>query len=215
MSTQPKKTHPPEVQELASQYKVSVKLSDRKFYGKYQYRFTYLFLKNNGYAYASYLQTICLIRDQAVANGLDIKARHEGRYGNFYTNDLEHCNVITSWLGENTRLSEIAYSLDITKNIRIRKTNLPFGGCRWQIELTNVNTPEKFQNILQFYNNYQSDIVPNTTFNRSFDSQKFYRWNPGSLYFLKEEILQLFCLSHPDSVSKIIEYKLLSEVENV
>jgi len=213
MSTQPKKTHPPEVQELASQYKVSVKLSDRKFYGKYQYRFTYWFLKNNGYA--SYLQTICLIRDQAVANGLDIKARHEGRYGNFYTNDLEHCNVITSWLGENTRLSEIAYSLDITKNTRIRKTNLPFGGCRWQIELTNVNTPEKFQNILQFYNNYQSDIVPNKTFNKSIDSQRFYRWYPGSLYFLKEEILQLFCLSHPDSVSKIIEYKLLSEMENV
>lgn len=213
MSTQPKKTHPPEVQELASQYKVSVKLSDRKFYGKYLYRVTYWLLGND--AYSSYLQKMCFIRDQAVANGLDIKARHEGRGANFYTNDLEHCNVITAWLGASARLSEIAYSLDITKNIRIRKTSLPFGGCRWQIELTNVNTPEKFQNILQFYNNYQSDIVPNKTFNRSIDSQKFYRWHPGSLYFLKEEILQLFCLSHPDSVSKIIEYKLLSEVENV
>jgi len=213
MLTQTQKNHPQEVQELASQYKVFVKLSDRKFYGKYQYRFTYWLLKND--AYSSYLQTMCLWRDQAVANGLDIKARHEDRYANFYTNDLENCNVITNWLGEDARLNEIAYSLDITKNIRIRKTNLPFGGCRWQIELTNIKTPEKFQNILQFYNNYQSDIVPNKTFNRSIDNQRFYRWYPGSLYFLKEEILQLFCLSHPDSVSKIIEYKLLSEMENV
>lgn len=204
---------PQEVQAFAYQHNLDTQLNDRKFYGKYRYRISVgapRGLFNN--------RIVTNLREAVKLNGLPVKVRWEGHTVNYYTNDLDDLDTLMSWIktcprSYQARLKLISYSLDIARNIRLRKKRLPQGGA-YEVQ---IRDGYELAQCREFIKNYEDKITPNWLALRSIDpatgSRSYYGYN-RNIKFKDEMILQLFTISYSEAVKRIIEYKLVEDVEN-
>jgi hypothetical protein len=203
---------------LAYNNKVPYNLHDRKFYGQYLYRvslsaFNRMVSINHGgyYDITGSVQT----QAQKWCRDQEGKIRCEGNTINYYSNDIDNLEKFVNTFEDKTKVLDFAYSLDIDKNIRIRKTRLPYHKYKYQLMLRSLwqSREAKYnQNeILELVDRYPENLFVSPKIRKDLELNCSY--NP-SLYALDVQMLQLAQLSLGSKIIKVIQYKLLMEIED-
>jgi hypothetical protein len=219
--------HPESLKEFASQFKIrELFLSDRKFYNKLKYKLVIQL----GNRYLETWHPIILLKDE------EAKHRREGSTLQIYTNELFTVELICKCQQSpeaNYKVESLWYSLDLQRNLRLRKERLPHNGCRFEIALKDRCGREAIDSIAYFIEDHKDSLSLTTDGERIIGASRahrtghqggnipnpipYYRYNYGygfSIFFRTEDIMQYFLLKFSDSVRSIYEYKLLTEIEN-
>lgn len=204
---------PTEVEKFASEHDIAAHMSDRKYYGKYKYRLTI------EHARGKMIRAgISELRDRA--NNNESHVRWEGRRVRYFSDRIEDLDAALAWIDTcpksyKVTATQLSYSPDIPRNIRLRKKRLPRGGA-YEVQ---IRDGYDLAQCSGFIRNYEDKITPNWNALRSIDTSNsarrgyYYSYN-RTIKFKDEMILQLFALSYSDAVKRIIEYKLVEDVEN-
>ena len=201
---------------LAYNNEVPYYLHDRKFYGQYLYRVSLsapnqmISVDHDGY-YDRSVQT----QARKWCQDQEGKIRCEGNTINYYSNNVDNIEKFVNTFEDKAKILDFVYSLDIGKNIRIRKIRLPYNKYKYQLILLSLwqsrNAKYDQKEILELVDRYPENLFVSPKIRK--DLEVGFSYNP-SLYALDVQMLQLAQLSLGSKITKVIQYKLLTEIED-
>lgn len=203
------------LKELAHNENVECIMNDRKFYGKFLYRCTLVRLGSGKLLPISeFISNVPLqTKVREFSSTFGGKVRCEGNNINYYSNSIDIVEQCINTFRSDSKVFNVSYSLDIAKDIRLRKTHLPYHKYKYQLMLqsfwSNKNVDQT--ELLEFIDRYPDGLFVSNTVRR--DLERNYSYNP-SLYALDEQMLHLAQLSLGPKVSKVVQFKLVEDVKH-